>query len=73
LIINLYIYKITENTYIGSTVDYRARWSQQKEAGEDMPFQRAIKAQRIEKIEFGVIKNVKYRNSQPLLIYVSCS
>jgi hypothetical protein len=35
-----YIYKITDakgKNYIGSTVDYKARWRQHKEAGEDMP------------------------------------
>ncbi len=44
------IAKITDNNgkhYIGSTVDHKARWRQYKEAGEDMPLHRAIKAQGI--------------------------
>ncbi len=40
-----YIYKITDSQgkkYIGSTNDYKKRWKQHKEAGEDMPLHRAI-------------------------------
>ena len=46
-----YIYKITDNKgkiYIGSTIDYKKRWKQHKEAGEDMPLHRAIKDKGIE-------------------------
>jgi group I intron endonuclease len=70
-----YIYKITDNNgkhYIGSTVDYKARWRQHQEAGEDMPLHRAIKAQGIENFKFEVIKTVEYIDSQQLLIYESC-
>ena len=70
-----YIYKITDangKNYIGSTVDYKARWRQHKEAGEDMPLHRAIKAQGIENFNFEVIKTVEYIDSQQLLIYESC-
>ena len=41
-----YIYKITDNKgkiYIGSTNDFKKRWKQHEEAGEDMPLHRAIK------------------------------
>ena len=70
-----YIYKITDangKNYIGSTVDYKARWRQHKEAGEDMPLHRAIEAQGIENFNFEVIKTVEYIDSQQLLIYESC-
>jgi hypothetical protein len=70
-----YIYKITDNNgkhYIGSTVDYKARWRQHQEAGEDMPLHRAIKAQGIENFKFEVIKTVEYIDSQQLLIFESC-
>ena len=46
------MYRITDaknKVYIGSTIDYKKRLKQHKEAGEDMPLHRAIKAQGIEK------------------------
>ena len=46
-----YIYKITDTkgkNYIGSTIDYKKRWKQHEEAGEEMPLHRAIKDQGIE-------------------------
>jgi hypothetical protein len=70
-----YIYKITDangKKYIGSTIDYKKRWKQHKEAGEDMPLHRAIKDQGIENFNFEVIKTVEYIDSQQLLIYESC-
>ncbi len=70
-----YIYKITDTKdkiYIGSTIDFKERWKQHKEAGEDMPLHRAIKDQGIETFEFKVIKTVEYICSQQLLIYESC-
>jgi hypothetical protein len=59
-------------TYIGQTVDYKARWRQHQEAGEDMTLHRAIKAQGIQKIKFEAIKTVEYIDSQQLLIDESC-
>ncbi len=44
--------------YIGSTVDYKARWRHHKEAGENMPLHRAINAQGIENFKIKVIKTV---------------
>ena len=70
-----YIYKITDaknKVYIGSTIDYKKRWKQHEEAGEDMPLHRAIKAQGIEFFSFEVIKTVEYIDSEQLLIYESC-
>ena len=46
-----YIYKITDTKnkiYIGSTNDYKKRWRQHEDAGENMPLHRAIKDQGIE-------------------------
>ena len=70
-----YIYKITDaqnKVYIGSTIDYKKRWKQHEEAGEDMPLHRAIKAQGIEFFSFEVIKTIEYIDSEQLLIYESC-
>jgi hypothetical protein len=70
-----YIYKITDSKgkiYIGSTNDYKKRWKQHEEAGEDMPLHRAIKAQGIEHFSFEVIKTVEYIDSYHLLIIESC-
>jgi hypothetical protein len=70
-----YIYKITDNKgkeYIGSTNDFKKRWKQHEEAGEDMPLHRAIKAQGIEHFSFEVIKTVEYIDSYHLLIIESC-
>ena len=70
-----YIYKITDSNgkiYIGSTNDYKKRWKQHEEAGEDMPLHRAIKDKGIETFNFEVIKTVEYIDSHQLLIYESC-
>ena len=70
-----YIYKITDSKgkiYIGSTNDYKKRWKQHEEAGEDMPLHRSIKAQGIEHFSFEVIKTVEYIDSYHLLIIESC-
>jgi hypothetical protein len=70
-----YIYKITESRgkkYIGSTNDYKKRWKQHEEVGEDMPLHRAIKDQGIENFSFEVIKTVDYIDTYPLLIIESC-
>lgn len=70
-----YIYKITDGNnkvYIGSTIDYKKRWKQHEEAGEDMPLHRAIKTQGIENFSFEVIKTIEYIDSEQLLIYESC-
>ena len=70
-----YIYKITDNKgkiYIGSTNDYKKRWKQHEEAGEDMPLHRAIKDQGVENFSFEVIKTVDYIDTYHLLIIESC-
>ena len=57
-----YIYKITDaknKVYIGSTIDYKKRWKQHEEAGEDMPLHRAIKTHGIENVSFEVIKTIE--------------
>jgi hypothetical protein len=70
-----YIYKITDSKnkiYIGSTNDYKKRWKQHEDAGEDMPLHRAIKDQGIENFSFEVIKTVEYIDTYHLLIIESC-
>ncbi len=70
-----YIYKITDSKgkkYIGSTNDYKKRWKQHEEAGEEMPLHRAIKDQGIENFSFEVIKTVDYIDTYHLLIIESC-
>jgi len=70
-----YIYKITDNkgkVYIGSTNDFKKRWKQHEEAGEDMPLHRAIKDLGIENFSFEVIKTVDYIDTYHLLIIESC-
>jgi group I intron endonuclease len=73
-----YIYKITNiitgKCYIGETIqhDYKKRWRQHEQAGEDMPLHRAIKDKGIEKFSFEVIKTVEYIDEQHLLIIESC-
>jgi hypothetical protein len=70
-----YIYKITDSKgkkYIGSTNDYKNRWKQHENAGEDMPLHRAIKEQGIENFSFEVIKTVDYIDAYHLLIIESC-
>jgi hypothetical protein len=70
-----YIYKITDSkgkNYIGSTIDYKKRWKQHEEAGENMPLHRAIKDQGIENFSFEVIKTVEFIDEQHLLIIESC-
>jgi hypothetical protein len=70
-----YVYKITDDkgkNYIGSTNDYKKRWEQHKQAGEDMPLHRAIKDKGIEKFSFEVIKTVEFIDEQHLLIIESC-
>jgi hypothetical protein len=42
------------------TNDYKKRWKQHEEAGEDMPLHRAIKKKGIENFSFEVIKTVDY-------------
>ncbi len=57
-----YVSKITDSegkNYIGSTIDYKKRWRQHEQAGEDMPLHRAIKDQGIENFSFEVIKTVE--------------
>ncbi len=70
-----YIYKITDSKgkkNIGSTNDYKKRWKQHEEAGEDMSLHRAIKDQGVEKFSFEVIKTVDYIDTYHLLIIESC-
>jgi group I intron endonuclease len=70
-----YIYKVTDSkgkNYIGSTIDYKKRWRQHEEAGENMPLHRAIKDQGIENFSFEVIKTVEFIDDQHLLIIESC-
>ena len=70
-----YIYKITDSKnkiYIGSTTDYKKRWKQHEQAGEDMPLHKAIKDQGIENFSFEVIKTVEFIDSYHLLIIESC-
>ena len=70
-----YIYKITDNKgkiYIGSTIDYKKKWKQHKEASEDMPLHRAIKDIGINKFHFKVIKTVEFIDTYHLLILESC-
>ena len=62
-----YIYKITYSKgehYIGSTIDFKKRWRQHEQAGEDMPLHWAIKDQGIENFSFEVIKNVEFIDDQ---------
>ncbi len=70
-----YIYKITDSKgkkYIGSTNDYKNKWKQHEEAGEDMPLHRAIKGQGVENFTFETIKTVDYIDTYHLLIIESC-
>ncbi len=70
-----YIYKITDNrgkNYIGSTNDYKKKWRQHEQAGEDMPLHRAIKDKGIEVFSFEVIKTVENIDEQHLIIIGSC-
>jgi hypothetical protein len=46
---------------IGSTNDYKKRWKQNEEAGEDMPLH--IKDPAVENFSFEVIKTVDYIDS----------
>ncbi len=58
-----YIYKNTDSKgkkYIDSTIDYKKRWKQHEEAGEDMSLHRALKIKELNFFSFEVIKTVNY-------------